>query len=161
MIHLIKSNSPSFKTIKFKPGFNVVLAERTKESTIKDSRNGLGKSTLIEIIHYCLGSLKGETLRKKELEGWTFTLDIDLVGKKYSVTRSTSEQNRIIIEGDCSDWPIKPNIDKKTGEQILSRNDWNRVLGVLMFDLNFSFGDMKNVPTFRSLISYLLRSGKF
>lgn len=157
MIHLIKSNNPSFKTIKFKPGFNVVLAERTKESTIKDSRNGLGKSTLIEIIHYCLGSLKGETLRKKELEGWTFTLDIDLVGKKYSVTRSTSEQNRIIIEGDCSDWPIKPNIDKKTGEQILSRNDWNRVLGVLMFDLNFSFGDMKNVPTFRSLISYFIR----
>jgi len=157
MIHLIKSNNPSFKTIKFKPGFNVVLAERTKESTIKDSRNGLGKSTLIEIIHYCLGSLKGETLRKKELEGWAFTLDIDLVGRKYSVTRSTSEQNRIIIEGDCSDWPIKPNIDKKTGEQILSRNDWNRVLGILMFDLNFSFGDMKNVPTFRSLISYFIR----
>ena len=89
MIHLIKSNNPSFKTIKFKPGFNVVLAERTKESTIKDSRNGLGKSTLIEIIHYCLGSKKGETLRKMELEEWAFTLDIDLVGKKYSVTRST------------------------------------------------------------------------
>ena len=157
MIHLIKSNNPSFKTIKFKPGFNVVLAERTKESTIKDSRNGLGKSTLIEIIHYCLGSKKGETLRKKELDGWAFTLDIDLTGKRYSVTRSTSEQNRIIIEGDCSDWPIKPNIDKKTGEQILSQNDWKKVLGVLIFDLNFSFGDMKYVPTFRSLISYFIR----
>lgn len=157
MIHLIKSNNPSFKTIKFKPGFNVVLAERTIESTNRDSRNGLGKSTLIDIIHYCLGSQKGGTLRKKELEGWAFTLDIDLIGKKYSVTRSTSEQNRIIIEGDCSNWPIKPNIDKKTGEQILSQNDWNRALGVLMFDLNFSFGDIKYVPTFRSLISYFIR----
>jgi len=157
MIHFLRSNNPSFRTIEFKPGFNVVLAERTKESTIKDSRNGLGKSTLIEIIHYCLGSNKGETLSKKELEGWTFTLDIDLAEKKYSISRNTSEQNRIIIEGDCFDWPIKPNIDKKTGEQILSQNDWKRVLGVLMFDLNFSFGDKKYVPTFRSLISYIIR----
>jgi len=157
MIHLIKSNNPSFRTIKFTPGFNMVIAERTKESTNRDSRNGLGKSTLIEIIHYCLGSKKGETLRKKELDGWSFTLEIDLIGKIYSVTRSTSEQNRIIIGGNCSDWPIKPNIDKKTGEQVLSQNDWKKVLGVLMFDLNFSFGDMKYAPTFRSLISYFIR----
>mgnify|MGYP006310457889 CR=1 FL=1 len=66
MIYSVKSDKPSFRTIEFQPGFNVVLAERTKESTIKDSRNGLGKSTLIEIIHFCLGGNKGETLRKKE-----------------------------------------------------------------------------------------------
>lgn len=157
MIHSVRSNNPSFRSVEFKQGFNVILAERTKESTIKDSRNGLGKSTLIEIIHFCLGANKGETLSKKELDGWSFTLELDINSKRYSITRNTSELNRIAIEGDCSNWPIKPNIDKKTGNQILSRNDWNRVLGVLMFGLNFSYGDMKYTPTFRSLISYIIR----
>ncbi len=157
MIYSIKSDKPSFKNIEFKSGFNVILAERTKESTKKDSRNGLGKSTLIEIIHFCLGANKGETLSKKEMEGWSFTIDLNIAEKRYSVTRNISEQNKIVIEGDCSGWPITPDIDNKTGARILSRNDWNRVLGVLMFGLNPSFGDMKYVPTFRSMISYLIR----
>lgn len=157
MIYSIKSDKPSFKNIEFKSGFNVILAERTKESTKKDSRNGLGKSTLVEIIHFCLGANKGETLNKKEVEGWSFTIDLDIAGKRYSVTRNISEQNKIIIEGDCSGWPITPDTDKKTSAKVLSRNDWNKVLGVLLFGLKPSFGDMKYVPTFRSMISYLVR----
>jgi uncharacterized protein YydD (DUF2326 family) len=157
MIHSIRCDKPSFKNIEFKPGFNVILAERTKESTQKDSRNGLGKSTLIEIIHFCLGGNKGETLNKPELKGWAFTLDLDLGKKRYSVTRNTSEQNKIIIDGDCSGWPIKPETDKKTGEKVLSSKDWNRVLGVLMFGLQLSYPDLEYVPTFRSIISYLVR----
>ncbi len=157
MIYSIKSNKSSFKNIEFKSGFNVILAERTKESTKKDSRNGLGKSTLIEIIHFCFGANKGDTLSKKEMEGWSFTIDLDIAGKRHSVTRNISEQNKIVIEGDCSGWPITPDTDKETGAKVLSRNDWIRVLGVLMFDLKPSFGDMKYVPTFRSMISYLVR----
>lgn len=157
MIYSVRSDKPSFRTIEFQSGFNVVLAERTKKSTIKDSRNGLGKSTLIEIIHFCLGASKGETLGKKELEGWSFTLDLDIAGKRYSITRNTKEQNKIVIEGDCTDWPLQPYIDKKTGNKVFSKNDWNRVLGVLMFGLDMSYGDMKYTPTFRSLISYIVR----
>ena len=56
MIHAVKSNMPSFNEVRLEPGFNVVLADRTKESTKRDSRNGLGKTTLIEIIHFCLGA---------------------------------------------------------------------------------------------------------
>ena len=157
MIHSVRCDKPSFKNIEFKPGFNVILAERTKESTKKDSRNGLGKSTLIEIIHFCLGGNKGETLNKPELKGWAFTLDLDLGKKRYSVTRNTSEQNKIIIDGDCSGWPIKPETDKKIGEKVLSSKDWNRVLGVLMFGLQLSYPDLEYVPTFRSIISYFVR----
>lgn len=156
MIHSIKCNKPSFKTIYFKNGFNVILAERTKESTKKDSRNGLGKSTLIEIIHFCLGGKKGETLSKPQLEDWTFTIEIDLGGKKYSVSRNTAEPKNVFIEGDCSDWPIQPNIDKNTNRQILSQNDWTRNLGVLMFDIQSTY-EGKYHPTFRSMISYFIR----
>jgi len=158
MIHSITCDKASFKNVQFEPGFNVILAERTKESTKKDSRNGLGKSTLIEIIHFCLGGNKGETLSKPELNDWTFTLDIDLAGKRYAVTRNTlAKANKVVIEGDCSDWPIKPELDKKNGKQIITNSNWKRVLGVLMLGLEPSYDEMKYVPTFRSLISYFIR----
>lgn len=157
MIHSIKCDKPSFKNIEFKPGFNVILAERKKESTQKDSRNGLGKSTLIEIIHFCLGANKGETLKKPELNDWTFTLELDLSGEKYFVSRNTTRQSRIIIDGDCSSWMVKPEIDKKTNRQMLSIRDWNKVLGTLMFGIQTMYDDLEYAPTFRSLISYFVR----
>jgi uncharacterized protein YydD (DUF2326 family) len=55
MIHAIRCDQPGFKTVKFFEGLNVVLAERSELATDKDSRNGLGKTTLIDIIHFCLG----------------------------------------------------------------------------------------------------------
>lgn len=157
MIHAIKCDKPSFKTVEFGPGFNVILAERKEGSTEKDSRNGLGKSTLIEIIHFCLGGNKGETLSKKELEDSTFTLDLDLAGKRYFVSRNTSLTGKIVIEGNCSDWAIKPEIDDKTGKQVISAREWNRVLGILMFGIQSMYSDLKYVPTLRSLISYFVR----
>lgn len=157
MIYSIKCDKPSFKSIHFKKGFNVILAERTKESTKKDSRNGLGKSTLIEIIHFCLGGNKGETLKKSQLDDWTFIIDLDLAGKRYSVSRNTSEPNKIYIEGDCSTWPIEPIVDEKTGKQLITRNDWTRVLGTLMFKLQVMYDEYKYHPTFRSLVSYFVR----
>lgn len=157
MIYSVKSDKPSFKDIRFEPGFNVVLAERTKESTKKDSRNSLGKSTLIEIIHFCLGADRGETLRKKEMNDWTFTVELDLAGKRYSVTRNTSTKSKIFIEGDCSDWPILPDIDKNTGNKVLSNADWKRILGILMFGLQLTYEERSYTPTFRSLISYFAR----
>ncbi len=157
MLYSVKSDRTSFKTVEFKPGYNVMLAERTKESTKKDSRNGLGKSTLLEIIHFCLGGQKGETLSKPQMNNWTFFLELDLAGEKYSVSRNTTNQTKIIISGDCSNWSVKPDIDEKTGKQIISSRDWNKVLGVLMFGLRPVYDDFKYAPTFRSLISYFIR----
>jgi len=157
MIYSVKSNKPTFKNIDFTRGFNVILAERTKESNKKDSRNSLGKSTLIEIIHFCLGADRGETLRKKEMEGWAFTLELDLAGRKYAVTKNTSAKSKVFIEGDCSGWPILPDIDKKTGSKVISNADWKRVLGVFMFGLQLNYEERKYVPTFRSLVSYFAR----
>ena len=52
MIHAVRANKSSFHAVEFTAGFNLVLADRTKESTRKDSRNGLGKTTLLEIIRF-------------------------------------------------------------------------------------------------------------
>ena len=106
MIRAVRCNDPLFKTVKFKEGFNVVLADRTSESSQKDSRNGLGKTTLIKIIDFCLGSsfTKDHPLKQKEVENWTFSLDLTFDGKDVTVSRNTSDYLKIYVEGDFSSW---------------------------------------------------------
>lgn len=155
MIHSITADKPSFKPVTFTNGLNIVLADRTNESSDKDSTNGLGKSALIEIIHFCLGGNKGETLNKKRLEDWTFTMKLELGGKIYSASRNTLYQNQIIIVGDCSEWPIK--LEKNNSkDQSLTNTNWKNILGFLMFNTKLEY-DQDYVPTSRSLISYRIR----
>ena len=56
MIYRVTSNKPEFKTVEFRSGFNVILAERENNADNKRTRNGAGKTTLVEIIHFCLGA---------------------------------------------------------------------------------------------------------
>ena len=166
MIHRLSSDLPTFKTIEFHHGLNVVIAERTIESTTKDSRNGVGKSTFIEIIHFCLGggvsSGKQKVLFQEILAEWTFTLELDLRENRYTISRKGENANRIIVEGDFSELPSdwQPKIDKETGDQIYSLQEWISVLGWMMFNLPFPKGKEIYLPTFRSLISYFVRKGK-
>ena len=156
MLLAVHCDRKSFMEVIFTPGFNVILAERTKESTIRDSRNGLGKTSLIQIIHFCLGGNRSKTLLNDRLADWTFTLDLEISGKKFSVSRNTTNCKNVSIEGDCADWPISPEIDGETGKRLMRVNDWRQVLGVLMFDMQMMYEE-KYAPTFRSCISYFAR----
>lgn len=158
MINSISANKKEFKTVTLKGGFNVVLAERTDKSSDKDSRNGLGKTTLIEIIHFCLGSNMTESMKAKELEGWVFTLDMTLAGHSYKVSRSTSNEKFVEITGDFSAWEIQPEkiLDLHKGEMKIQ--SWSRMLGKLSFALDLGSTE-SYFPSFRVLISYLIRKG--
>ena len=160
MIRAVRCDQPSFKEVIFKPGFNVVLAERTQESTIKDSRNGLGKTTLLEIIDFCLcaNTSKNQGLRRTPLLGWVFSIEIEIAGQIYTFHRNTANPNKITIEGDCTDWPIKPDVDLEE-KQIMSYRKLRAVLGYLFFKLDIETQTSTYVPSFRSLISYFLRIG--
>jgi uncharacterized protein YydD (DUF2326 family) len=162
MIHAIRCNQPSFREVEFEPGFNAVLATRTLAATDKDSRNGAGKSTLVEIVHFCLGSSadKRNRLMAAQLHGWTFTVELDLRGKRYRVSRDTANSRRVTIEGDFRDWPVKPKKDNETGGFILSMSQWTDLLGWLMFDLAPQAKTDPFEPTFRSLFSYFVRRGR-
>jgi uncharacterized protein YydD (DUF2326 family) len=64
----------------------------------------------------------------------------------------------IIAAGDATGWPITPEISDD-GERILTVKDWDRLLGILMFDLD-SMDRRKRVayePSFRSLFPYFVR----
>jgi uncharacterized protein YydD (DUF2326 family) len=162
MIKSVRANKDSFSEVYFDDSFNTVLAERTKESTRKDSRNGVGKTTLLSIIHFCLGSrdTKGKGLRTPKLEdnGWTFFLDIILDDQFVTLRRETHDAGKIFIdEGDWSTWPIEPKEHSEKGYYYL-RRDWTKVLGELMFDLPAAtVKEESYTPTFRSLINYFAR----
>jgi len=159
MIKRIRCDQSSFRTVELKEGFNVVLADRTTISSDKDSRNGLGKTTLIEIIHFCLGSTlkKNSVLSSRAIKNWTFILDFTLNGQDHSVYRNTSNPSIVRLEGNFSDWPIKP--EKDASGYFMKTNDWKKLLGFFMFDLDLDLYGRKYAPTFRSLISYFARRG--
>ena len=104
MIRRVTANHPSFRTVDFGPGLNIVWADRTKDSTQKDSRNGLGKSTLIEIIHFCLGAKlqKGKGLMVEALADWEFTIELDVAGKLLRATRGIRKPPPVIGQGQCA-----------------------------------------------------------
>lgn len=161
MIYSITADRASFRTVDLRPGFNLILADKTKKSSKKQSRNGLGKTTLIEIVHFCLGSQlrKGATLRAAEVLGWSFTLDLDVLGSRVQVTRCTEGSSRVYVEGDMSTWPVKPSFDKRRGEEYFEVRQWNRLLGHAMFGLD-PVSDEVYRPSFRSLAGYYARRGK-
>ncbi len=161
MIHRISANQPSFHSVTFTTGINFILAERSDFSTEKDTRNGLGKSTLIEIIDFCLGSraTKGKGLLIKPLEHWAFTLEITLGGNRVKVTRSVADHNRIIIDGPTEDWIEQPDYDKKTGKSVFKVKRWQQLLGWALFSLPQSADQLSYKPSFRSLVSYMVRRG--
>jgi len=161
MIHSVSANHPSFHTVTFTTGLNVILAERSEVSTEKDTRNGLGKSTLIEIIDFCLGSRakKGEGLLIKPLEQWAFTLEITLSGNRVKVTRAVADHNRIVIDGPTNGWIEQPDCDNKSGELIFKVERWRQLLGWALFSLPRSADQLPYKPRFRSLISYMVRRG--
>lgn len=162
MIHAIRCDQPSFHNIEFNSGFNVVLATRTLAATDKDSRNGAGKTTFVEIVHFCLGSSanKKNRLMVPQLRGWTFTIELDLRGNPYRVSRNTANPRKVILEGNFSDWPIKPKKETQTGAFTFSIAQWTEVLGWLMFDLAPQAKTDSFEPTFRSLFSYFVRRGR-
>lgn len=159
MIKTLRCNQSSFHDITFTSGVNVILADRTKEETKKNSRNGLGKSTLIEILHFCLGSeLKGP-LKSPALQDWVFTLELTLGGKDVSASRDTAAPGRIVIDGDNGTWPIQPKLNKETGAKEFTNKEWTELLGAMMFGLPVG-GAGKHRPQFRGLISYFVRKGR-
>lgn len=155
LLKRVSANQASFQTVTFEDGFNVILADRTQESTRKDTRNGLGKSTLIDIIHFCLGGEPGP-LTPEALPEWAFTLDLVIDGKTVSATRSTDRAQVIEVSGEVEALPVRPEANEETGVLEFQRKDWSRVLGTVMFGLPLN-QPAKYAPQFRGLISYFAR----
>jgi uncharacterized protein YydD (DUF2326 family) len=156
----LSANKPTFHTIEFQDGFNLIVAERTKESTKKDSRNGLGKSTAVDILNYCLGKGgRGHVPAVDDLAGWTFTLEGEILGAIVTLTRTVDDPKRVAVTGDASGWPVKPTWDEKAGAFYIAATELTIVLAGEMFGLGSEEAGQKYSPSVGSLLGYFMRRG--
>jgi uncharacterized protein YydD (DUF2326 family) len=161
VIRSISSNQASFHRVAFQPGFNLVIADCTQQSHERDSRNGLGKTLLLEILHFCLGAdaTIGKGLCRPELAGWTFTVELDLGGHPVTVTRLIDAPKRVYFPEANGHLPVRPERQRGEDQFSMSIAEWNAVLGVLSFGLPLD-GTSSYAPSFRGLFSYFARRSK-
>lgn len=147
MIRRVSSDLPAFKAIEFKPGMNIVLAERTAESTEKQSRNAVGKTSAIEIVHFLLGSsMDSSALNHPRLRQAKFAVELQLNNRWQRASRSPSKPNSITVEDMATNHITQ-----------MTNTEWKSALGEAMFRLSSTVDDAPNAPSFRSLISYFVR----
>lgn len=156
MIYKVFADNPNFKEVNFTKGLNIVLGSKSSDSDDKDTRNGVGKTLLIDIINFCLGAHidKNSKLKKIDLiKDWTFSIIIDLYDTKCTIYRSIEEPGIVFVKGDFSNFPKQPQ--PTLDGHYYKLKDWTELLGNYNFDLNETL-DYK--PSFRSLISYFIRN---
>lgn len=160
MLLKVSANRPNFRTVRFRQGLNIVLGERSTDATAQDSTNALGKSMLIEIIDFCLGAnaTQGSGLLVEALKGWDFSLQFSVGSATITATRGVDRPERIYVRGIPEDWTPKVSVDEETGQDFYVKRDWTDLLGKYWFGLQLP-PPVKFAPSFRSLISYVVRSG--
>lgn len=97
----LSANQPSFQTVHFKPsGISIIVGKKEGDSAKnrKGTYNGVGKSLIIALIHFCLGSNEKKGLTKP-LKGWVFTLEFQINNQLYTSMRSTHEPSKIFLNG--------------------------------------------------------------
>jgi uncharacterized protein YydD (DUF2326 family) len=159
MIRAVRANRRGFHEVAFTPGLNLVLADRSTAAGDRDTTNALGKSTLIEIIDFCLGSntAPGKGLRIEALQGWAFTVELTLGGQDVVVTRATDVPGVFVIEGPTLGWPIQPT-PNKDGTPSFDAKRWRGLLGWALFGLGELATEGGYKPSTRSLLSYFARN---
>lgn len=166
MIHSIFSSLPTFKSYAFRPGLNIIIADKAEASSAGQTRNKAGKSSLVLLIHFALGK-EGDPnslFRKPELKDYEFGMEFDLRGVRMRATRSGSTFGKVSISQVDGSTAIVP-LSRETPtdlETIVSSAKWEADLGRIIFQLPEKaekFG-----PKFGMLFNYFARrasSGAF
>lgn len=163
MIISIESSIPTFKPIRFHGGLNVLLAEKSQNATAGQSRNGVGKSSLLDIIHFLLGGKAGVDgiFRLPELNDHTFVGTFKINDRLVKVQRSGATAKHVYILDGLEGNDVQTKLDKKTGLRYLSNPEWCEYLGHAMFGMPYPtegtpFGE-SYTPSFRSMFTYFAR----
>lgn len=149
MIHRIYSTLPTFKTLEFHSGLNVLIALKEQGASDRQTRNRAGKTSLIEIVHFltCADASRDSLFRTGALADESFSMEFDLAGERTSVERSGKEKSKIHVSGAR----VLGN------RRRITNSEWLAILGHEMFGLNAIRNIKGRIPTFRSLFAYFVR----
>ncbi len=142
MIHKISSSLPSFKSLEFTQGLNVLIAQKETDSTSKQTRNRAGKTSLIEIIHFLTGANANmkSLFRSDALINHSFTAELDIGGNRLNLERTGKQHSKVNV-----------------GDIEFTNSGWVDVLGKEYFHLDQLPDYNGYCPTFRSLFNYFVR----
>lgn len=160
MLYRVYSDLPSFKTVEFHEGLNILLSDREQDSSEQQTRNRAGKTSLIELIHFLLGAEadKSSLFRWPQLEQYTFGMDMDFGGQRVSVKRSGQSYNQILTEGSALLWPAGNEVEAISQSRNLNLKQWKDVLAHQLFGIEND--GTKSAPTARALLRYLARKDR-
>ncbi|MGL5245723.1 MAG: hypothetical protein ACRC7R_11155, partial [Sarcina sp.] len=138
----LSANNEQFHTVEFKEGLNFIIGRRENPNIkeLKETYNGVGKSLIIELIHFCLGSKKVDAF-EESLKDWTFALEFNIGSEEFVVKRSCENQNIISVNN-----------------QDITLAKYRELLGEKVFGINPT--NKINNMTFRTLITRFIRRGK-
>jgi uncharacterized protein YydD (DUF2326 family) len=161
MLKRVRSDIPTFNEIPLQGGMNIILADRAEDSDETESTNGLGKSTFVRIVHFCLGAdfSREKVLNHPELKGATFFLDFHWNGLECTVSRSTTREKHIRVTSGFLEGLEIERADLGADVAEISLEDWKAVLAERYYPES-AVGQFKFSPSFRDLAVYLFRLGK-
>ena len=161
MLHSLTANKASFKPIPFQEGLNIVVAKKAEKSEDNKTRNSLGKTTLLNIINFCLGNDPAAAVASvwsRNLQGWEFTLEATISGSRVKITRGISDPDIIKIKGDISNWPdLNDGFLALEGDLTISVKTWRIFLGQFFFNLPEADVNQQEHPSYEELINYFVR----
>ncbi|MFD4557565.1 ABC-three component system protein [Streptomyces sp. NPDC058469] len=162
MLRRLSADNERFKTVTFQSGLNLVVAEATAVSRSTDSRNGSGKSSMIELLHFLLGARADNKhlAARKELRQTTFTLGLDWPGlsQELSVSRSGTDVKHVTLRPPLLDQPELSGSSNRSlfgadeGQKI-PLAEWQALIEKGLFGLT---GEHPGVSG-RALLSFLIR----
>lgn len=100
----ISSSDERFRTLRFREGLNILVADRTESSDQGDSRNSIGKTSFVKIVRYIMGGDLPPEFKVPELEEHKFTAALVLPSatnneESVTVTRAVSPTTRLQVVG--------------------------------------------------------------
>lgn len=154
------SSDIRFRTVKFSPGFNVILGKITDKNNYNKDCHNLGKSTLVELIDFMLlkNLKKGSFLKKDEFKNHIFFLEILLNdGRSLTIKRSIEKNTKISFKISKCKFNNYVNETKWDYEDLPlnSRDSSTNPKDILNLFLGFN---VCNDINYRNYLNYFLRN---
>lgn len=97
----LSSDTKSFHTITFKDELNLIVGKKFNpaDKNTRNTYNGVGKSLIVYLIHFCLGS-NAISAFKEKIPNWNFYLKFSIGEEEFLVRRNTSSQSAIYLNSE-------------------------------------------------------------